>query len=428
MKLLFKNASILMEDWSVLKDAFLGIDGDTICYIGQDRPQEDYDTEKDMSGKLLMPGIYNMHAHSPMSILRGIGSGLPLDKWLFDAIFPVEARMVPEDISVATRINLMEMIASGTVSFTDMYDQTWVTLDEVDKAGIKANLCRPIQCFDPNEKYEDNFRSKESIKLYHDINAMNNSRIKADFSIHAEYTNHPHIVAAYAEECNKLGGRVHLHLSETKKEHEECKQRHGKTPARFFYDLGTMDIPVIAAHCVWVDDEDLDLLKEKNVTCVHNPTSNMKLGSGFMPIQKMLDKGIRVCIGTDGDASNNNQDMFEEMHMAAVIHKGYHLDPTMLTNSELLTMVTKNGAEAQGRENCGALKVGYKADVIAIDMDRPHFLPAHDIPSLLLYSAHGSDVVMTMVDGKILYENGVFLTIDFEKAKFDLDAAVKRLF
>ena len=154
--------------------------------------------------------------------------------------------------------------SSGTVSFTDMYDQTWVTLDEVDKAGIKANLCRPIQCFDPNETYEDNFRSKESIKLYHDINAMNNSRIKADFSIHAEYTNHPHIVAAYAEECNKLGGRVHLHLSETKKEHEECKQRHGKTPARFFYDLGTMDIPVIAAHCVWVDDEDLDLLKEKN--------------------------------------------------------------------------------------------------------------------------------------------------------------------
>ncbi|MBR7148384.1 MAG: amidohydrolase, partial [Firmicutes bacterium] len=367
-------------------------------------------------------------AHSPMSILRGIGSGLPLDKWLFDAIFPVEARMVPEDISVATRINLMEMIASGTVSFTDMYDQTWVTLDEVDKAGIKANLCRPIQCFDPNEKYEDNFRAKESIKLYHDINAMNNSRIKADFSIHAEYTNHPHIVAAYAEECNKLGGRVHLHLSETKKEHEECKQRHGKTPARFFYDLGTMDIPVIAAHCVWVDDEDLDLLKEKNVTCVHNPTSNMKLGSGFMPIQKIKDAGINLCIGTDGDASNNNQDMFEEMHMAAVIHKGYHLDPTMLSTTDLLTMVTKNGAEAQGRENCGALKVGYKADVIALDMDRPHFMPVHDVLSLLTYSAHGSDVVMTMVDGKILYENGVFLTIDFEKAKFDLDAAVKRLF
>ncbi|MBQ6686848.1 MAG: amidohydrolase family protein, partial [Firmicutes bacterium] len=132
MKLLFKNASILMEDWSVLKNAYLGVDGDTICYIGQDRPQETYDSEKDMTGKMLMPGLYNMHAHSPMSILRGIGSGLPLDKWLFDTIFPIEARLVPEDISVATRLNLMEMIASGTISFTDMYDQTWVTLDEVD--------------------------------------------------------------------------------------------------------------------------------------------------------------------------------------------------------------------------------------------------------------------------------------------------------
>ncbi|MBQ1215103.1 MAG: amidohydrolase family protein, partial [Firmicutes bacterium] len=215
---------------------------------------------------------------------------------------------------------------------------------------------------------------------------------------------------------------------ETKKEHEECKQRYGKTPARFFYDLGTMDIPVIAAHCVWVEDEDLDLLKEKGVTCVHNPSSNMKLGSGFMPIQKMMDKGIRVCIGTDGCASNNNQNMFEEIHMAAVIHKGYHLDPTMLEATDLLTMATVNGAEAQGRENCGALKVGYKADIIAIDMDRPHLMPTHDIPSLLTYSAQGSDVVMTMVDGKILYENGVYMTIDFEKVKFDLDASVKRIF
>ena len=428
MKLLFKNATILMEDWSVLKDAFLGVDGETICYIGQERPEDTYDYEKDMAGKMLMPGIYNMHAHVPMSILRGIGSGLPLDKWLFDAIFPLEAKFKPEDISVATRLNLMEMISTGTVSFTDMYDQTWTILEEVDKAGMKANLCRPIQCFDPSEKYEDNFRVKESLKLVQDIKAMNNSKIKGDFSIHAEYTDQPHIVAAYAEECNKLGGRVHLHLSETKKEHEECKQRYGKTPARFFYDLGTMELPVIAAHCVWVEDEDLDLLKEKGVTCVHNPSSNMKLGSGFMPIQKMVDKGIRVCIGTDGSASNNNQNMFEEIHMAAVIHKGYHLDPTMLEATDLLTMATVNGAAAQGRENCGALKVGYKADIIAIDMDRPHLMPTHDIPSLLTYSAQGSDVVMTMVDGKILYENGVYMTIDFEKVKFDLDASVKRIF
>ncbi|MBQ1215680.1 MAG: amidohydrolase family protein, partial [Firmicutes bacterium] len=177
MKTLFKNVSILMEDWSVLKDAFLGVDGETICYIGKERPEDTYDYEKDMSGKMLMPGIYNMHAHVPMSILRGIGSGLPLDKWLFDAIFPLEAKFKPEDISVATRLNLMELISTGTVSFTDMYDQTWTILEEVDKAGMKANLCRPIQCFDPSETYENNFRVKESMKLVSDIKAMNNSKI-----------------------------------------------------------------------------------------------------------------------------------------------------------------------------------------------------------------------------------------------------------
>lgn len=428
MKLLLSDTTILTEDWSVISGGFLGIDGDTICYIGQDRPAEDYDSEKNMSGRLLIPGLYNLHSHTPMSLLRGLGSDLPLDRWLTEAMFPVEARLVEADVAVGTRLSLMEMLASGVVSFTDMYDRTWTTMDEVLASGMKANLTRPIMAMEPGEAYEDNFRVKESFQFVSDVKALANSRIKADFGIHAEYTSNTEIIARYAEDFKSWGGRVHLHLSETRKEHQECKQRHGKTPTRWFYDLGVMDLPVIAAHCVWVEDEDLPLLKEKNVSCVHNPSSNMKLGSGFMPIKKLMDSGIRVCLGTDGSASNNNQNMFEEMHLASVLHNGYTNDPTIMKPAEVLTIATRNGAEAQGRMDCGRLAVGCKADIVAIDLDRPHLVPLHNIPALLTYSAQASDVVMTMVDGKILYENGQYMTIDWEKTKYDLQAALSRLF
>lgn len=428
MKLLLKHPMILTEDWSVISDGFLGIDGDSICYVGKERPQEDYDAEKDMSRRLLIPGLYNLHTHTPMSLLRGLGSDLPLDRWLNEAMFPVEARLCEADVAVGTRLSLMEMLACGTVSFTDMYDRTWTTMEEVLHCGIKANLTRPLMSMDPNEAYEDSVRAKESFQLIKDIAALKTDRIKGDFSIHAEYTNRTDIVARYAEDCRRMGGRIHIHLSETKKEQEECKLRHGKTPARWFYDLGVMELPVIAAHCIWLEEEDFPLLKEKNVSCVHNPTSNMKLGSGFMPVQRLLDEGIRVCLGTDGSASNNNQNLFEEIHLASVIHNGYTNDPTIMKPTEVLTMVTKNGAEAQGRQGCGRLAPGCKADIVAIDLDRPHLMPLHQLPALLTYAVSSSDVVMTMVDGNILYENGQFLTMDWEKTKFELDAAMKRLF
>ena len=189
-----------------------------------------------------------------------------------------------------------------------------------------------------------------------------------------------------------------------------------------------LDNPTIAAHCVMVEPQDIDILQEKGVTCVHNPSSNMKLGSGFMPIQTLLDRGINVAIGTDGAASNNNQNLFEEMHIASIIHNGYTGDPTIMKPHDLLLMATKNGAAAQGRADGGELAVGKKADIIAVNLDAPHMMPAHDIPALLVYSAQASDVAMTMVNGKILYENGAFLTIDFDKVKFDLAQAVERLF
>jgi len=429
--LLLSNADILIYDdtsWSVIKSGFVGISDDRIDYVGQERPVARYQQEMELSGHLLMTGLYNMHTHTPMTLLRGLGSDLPLDRWLHEAMFPVEARLTPADISVGTRLAMMEMLASGVVSFSDMYDRTHVTAEEVISSGMRANLNRPILGFDPTETYESSNRVRESLRFYDEWNGAGDGRVVADFSIHAEYTSFEQLVQPYAADCLKRGARMHLHLSETAKEHEECKARHGKTPTRWFFDLGVMDSPVIAAHCVAVEPADMDILARQGVTCVHNPSSNMKLGSGFMPLEPMLKRGINVAIGTDGAASNNNLNLFEEIHLASLIHKGHSGDPTMIKPDDLLLMATRNGAKAQGRSDCGELAVGKKADLIAIDLQKPHLMPVHDIKALLVYSAQASDVVMTIVDGRILYEHGKYLTIDKASVLDDLDTSVARLF
>lgn len=428
MKTLF-NADILLGDFSVIKNGYLGVDGDRISYIGNMPPQDKYDAVREMKKCLLMAGLYNMHTHTSMVLLRGVGSDLPLHRWLEEAMFPIEAKMTPEDISVGTRLAMLEMMASGIVSFTDMYDMPRVTAEEVAAAGMKANLNRPVLAFDKSEPYEKNFRAKESIEFYDECNNMADGRIKADFGIHAEYTCHADVVQKYGEVCKQRGAVMHLHLSETIKEHEECKERNGgKTPAQWFNSLGVFESPTVAAHCVMVDAGDIEILREKKVTAVHNPSSNMKLGSGFMPIADMMERGVHIAIGTDGAASNNNLNMFEEIHLASVIHKGHANAPTIVAPAKLLAMATEDGAAAQGRTDCGELKVGCKADIIAINLDKPHLMPVHDIAPLLVYSAQASDVVMTMVDGAILYENGEYLTIDKEKVVHDLKRSVARLF
>ena len=431
MKLLLKNCDILAADgdgYRWLKSAYLGIDGSVIDYIGENRPAAPYDREKDMSGRLLAPGLINCHGHTAMTLLRGVGSDLPLQEWLFEKMMPIEDKFTARDIQVGNALALLEMISTGTTSYSDMYFHADTAVVNAVAAGIKANLCRPNQCFNPEETYAQNTRAQESIQLFKDCNGMADGRILIDFSIHAEYTNFPHIVEAYSADCKALGGRMHIHLSETKKEHDECVAKYGKTPARWFNDLGTFDSPTFAAHCVWVTEEDMALMKEKGVSPVHNPTSNMKLGSGFAPIPRMLELGLNVALGTDGAASNNNLNMMEEMHLAAVLHNGFTQDPTLMKPAQVLNMATRNGARLQGRGDTGALEVGKKADIIAIDLTRPHLFPNIDPLALMTYSAQGSDVVMTMVDGRILYENGEFLTLDADRILHAAKTCVDRLY
>ena len=431
MKLLLKHCDILAsegEGFRCLENAYLGVNGDTIDYIGTEQPQAAYDQEKDLSDRLLLPGLINCHNHSPMVLLRGVGSDLSLQEWLFGRIMPIEDKLTAQDIKTGNQLALLEMISTGTTSYSDMYFEPQTAVENALACGIKANISRPVQCFNQDETYAENFRAKESIQLFKDCHGAGDGRVRIDFSVHAEYTCFEHIVGPYSADCKSLGGRMHIHLSETKKEHDECVEKYGKTPAKWFYDLGTFDSPTAAAHCVFVTEEDMALMLEKGVSPIHNPTSNMKLGSGFAPIQRMLDLGLNVTLGTDGAASNNNLNLMEELHLAAVLHNGYHRDPTILKPAQLLAMATRNGARLQGREDTGELAVGKKADLIALDLTKPHLFPNLDPLALTVYSAQGSDVVLTMVDGKILYENGEFLTLDADKILYESKAAVKRLY
>ncbi len=430
MKILFKNADILVKEdnFKVISNAYLAVDGDKISYVGTEKPMGEFDEIKDMNGKILMPGLINCHNHCPMVLLRGIGSDLPLQQWLFDTVFPIEDKLTAEEIEAGSELALLEMISGGTVSFSDMYFEPETTIRAVAESGMKANITRPVQSFDPNETPEQSYRMKEAIELYDRYNNTFDGRVLIDFCIHAEYTCTETIARAFIEKVNERNGNLHIHLSETKKEHEECIQRYGKTPAEWFDSLGGFDSSAFAAHCVWLSESDMELFRRKGVSVVHNPTSNMKLASGFAPIQRMLDMGINVALGTDGASSNNNLDMFEEMHIASIIHNGYTLDATVMNADTVLNMATANGARVQRRENCGELKVGNKADIIAVSLDSPHMVPALDKKALLTYSAQSSDVTMTMVDGKVLYENGEYKTLDKEKIYFDINRAVEKLY
>ena len=431
MKTLFKNADILLFEngiYNVIKNAYLAVDGDKISYIGKDEPSDSFDETKDIHGKLLMSGFYNCHNHCPMVLLRGVGSDLPLNEWLFNKVFPIEDKLTAEEIEAGTKLALLEMLAGGTVSFSDMYFEPQVTARAVADSGMKANLTRPVQSFDPNEEPKDSFRIAQSLELYNEWNKAENDRILIDFSIHAEYTCTEKIARAYIEECNKRSGNLHIHLSETVKEHNECKEKYGKTPTEWFNTLGAFDSRAFAAHCVTLEDSDMDIILQKGVNVVHNPTSNMKLGSGFARIPKMLDMGINVALGTDGAASNNNLDMLEEIHLASVIHNGYMQDATVMNADTVIKMATINGALLQGRDDCGELKVGNKADIIATSLDKPHLRPIIDEKALITYSAQSSDIYMTMVDGKVLYENGEYKTLDKEKIYYDIEKAIKKLY
>ncbi len=435
MKLLLKNARLLpeeMPDGSGAEDTvYLIVQDDRVIYLNVSAPQETediFDRVIDCKENLVMSAFYNAHCHSAMTLFRGYGEDLPLRRWLDEKILPAEDRLNFRRVHYGARLAIAEMIQNGIVSFSDMYMFQDATAEAVLEAGIKANISRSIVSFDPATTKENDFRFAESVQLVERYHGAGNGRLKVDMSLHAEYSNVDACCRYVAEYAKEQGLRMQLHLSETQSEHEECIARHGITPTAYFAKLGVLDVPTTAAHCVWVTDEDIAILKEKGVFSVHNPISNLKLGSGVMRLRDMLDAGIPVALGTDGVASNNQLSILRELQTAAILHKGISRDPENIRAAQLPTLATRNGALSQGREDCGMVSVGAKADLIMIDMNAINNIPCYDLATALAYSANSSNVLLTMCDGRILWENGEYTSIDIECLRFEARQIIRHYF
>lgn len=413
--MLFRDITILDEDLNVKPHQYVGVEGGRIDYIGSAAPEKDYGEVYEGKDRLLMPGFYNAHAHSPMALMRGYGENMTLQHWLNDRIFPFEAKLTGEAVYWGTLLCMAESLHFGIVSTSDMYYFVDDMARAVADSGAKNNISRSLTNFDgtPFDQMESAKELKQAVK---DWNGAENGRIIMESSLHAEYTSDEATARSLAEWTKEAGVRMHVHVSETKSEHEECKQRHnGMTPVQYLNACGIFDVPAIAAHCVWIEGEDFDILKEKGVTVATNPCSNLKLASGICDSARVLAEGINLAIGTDSVASNNSLNFIEEIKTLAMIAKVKAGDPTVMSPRQALYAATRGGALAQGRTDCGIMKVGAKADLIVLPTDTINMHPVHDLLNNIVYSASGSDIRMTMVDGKVLYRDGAYATIDVEK-------------
>jgi 5-methylthioadenosine/S-adenosylhomocysteine deaminase len=351
--------------------------------------------------RLVMPGFVNCHGHTAMTLVRGVGGGLPLQRWLEEAIFPIEAKMTEEDVRAGADWGVMEMLSGGTCAVADMYDFPSQMGSALRQFGMKGRICRVGLSFVPG-------RLEDCVQFTKEWNGRaqceKNVDVLSDISIHSEYLTDENFCRRLSQANAELKRPLHVHVSETRKEHEECIARHGKTPIAYLSSTGLLDNGGYAAHCVWCTDDDFKIMAEKGISLVHNPTSNMKLGSGLSRVARAMELGVNVALGTDGCASNDNLDMFEEMHVASLIHKGFSLDPTVLSAWDIIEMATVNGARALGLEDSGEISIGKAADLAVINLDAFHLVPTIDIPNLLVNSCGAEDVAMTLINCKVVYE------------------------
>lgn len=418
--MLFENINVLKADGTYLPAQYVGIRDARIAWVSPEPPQEDFGERVNGAGRLLIPGLYNAHTHVAMTLMRGYGEELPLQSWLFDRIFPFEDKLYAEAVYWGSLLGMAEMLATGTVSFTDMYYFCEETAKAALECGIKANIGRGISCFDETKKFHQlpaYTELKELISAYH---GAGDGQLRIDVAPHAEYTTRPDILRDAADMAGDYSLRMQIHVSETQKEHLECVGRHGVTPTALLETTGVLEHPLTLAHGVWLTDADMDRLAKHGVTVAHCAKSNLKLGSGIAQAEKLIRRGVSLAIGTDSAASNNTLDLLDEMRVAGLIAKGVACDPAALSASTLLRCGTRGGALSQGREDCGDVAVGYRADVVMLDTTDLGFCPSHAPLSNLLYGAGSRAVCMTVVDGRVLYRNGSYTTLDIERVRYQV--------
>ena len=391
MSILIKN--VLLDK----KETNVYIENNIIQEIGK-KTEADYVI--DGKNKAVIPGMVNTHTHAAMCLFRGYADDMNLEEWLQTKIWPLELKLKPEDVYMGTKLACLEMIKTGTTTFNDMYFFMESAAKSIDEMGLRAFLSYGfIDLFNDEKREKEIKKTKETIR---NIENMHSDRIKPSLGPHAVYTVSEEglrWIKDYADEKNLL---VHFHLAETKKENEDFVKKYSKKPIKYLEEIGFLDKKLIAAHCIWLNNDDISLLEKHNVKISYNPVSNMKLASGVFNYQKM--KKLTVSLGTDGCASNNNLDMFEEMKIGSLLQKSYFNDETIMPAKEIFSIATENGAKALGL-NAGKIEEGKLADVLLIDLKKPELTPNHDLISDLVYSANGSAVDTTICNGKILMKN-----------------------
>ncbi|MDI6917258.1 MAG: amidohydrolase [Thermoplasmatales archaeon] len=354
----------------------------------------------DGKNKAILPGMVNTHTHAAMCLFRGYADDMKLDEWLQTKIWPLELKLKPEDVYWGTKLACLEMIKTGTTCFNDMYFFMENAANAVDEMGLRAFLSYGfIDLFNEEKREKEIKKTKETIR---NIENMRNDRIKPALGPHAVYTVSEEAlrwIKNYADEKNLI---IHFHLAETKKENEDFVKKHNKRIVKYLEEICFLDKKLIAAHCIWLTNMDINLLEKHNVKISYNPASNMKLASGVFNYQKM--NKLTVSLGTDGCASNNNLDMFEEMKIGSLLQKSYFNDETIMPAKEMFNIATLNGAKALGF-NAGKIEEGKLADILLMDLKKTEITPCHDLISDLVYSANGSAVDTTICNGKILMEN-----------------------
>lgn len=421
-KLLLKNIELL--DTPNGEANVIAVEDGKISYIGKDLPDSfAADEVIDGKGMLATAGMVNTHGHVSMTLLRSYADDMALMDWLENKIWPIEAKMNAKDIYWGAMLGIAEMLKSGTTCFADMY----CFMDDVARAvaetGIRANLSRGLIGLAPDK--ED--KLAENTQLVKDWQGYDNGRIRITYGPHAPYTCPVEYLQKVIEAAQANNAEIQMHLCETKGEVENCIKEHGVTPIKLMDQLGMFQQGTIAAHCVYLTEDDMDIMAAKNVRVAHNPQSNLKLASGIAPVARMLEKGICVGLGTDGASSNNNLDMLEECRAAAMLHKTTTLNPLAVPAAQAWDMATANGAKVLGFDELGKLSVGQQADIVLWNMHKPYWYPRHNKLSLLVYAANSSDADTVIVNGKVVLQNGSMTLFDEEKIYAEANLRAQKL-
>lgn len=426
-KMIIKNGTFaVLENEKNVLSGYMVVEDDLITYIGEQEPEVSEGTEVvDGTHLFFLPGLINTHGHTAMSLLRGYGDDLVLQVWLQEKMWPMEGKFTAEDVYWGSSLSVLEMLKGGTTTFLDMYDHMDQVASVTEQSGIRGVLTRGVIGLCPPDIQKH--KLEEATAFAKNWHGKAEGRITTMISPHAPYTCPPDYIEKFVQIAHELDLPLHTHMSETAAEVEQNVKDYGERPVAHLLKLGVFSRPTLVAHGVHLTDEEIEILAAHHVAVSHNPGSNLKLASGVARVPELLKAGVTVSLGTDGPASNNNLDMFEEMRLAALIHKGVSGDPTAIPALEALRMGTEYGAKSLFLEGVGKLAVGMKADFIALNTDQAHFLPHTDFISHSIYSASAKDVEHVWVDGKQIVKNGACLTLDEEKIRREAQRAFERL-